>query len=73
MLNYLVRVGNAVSQLLNTVFLNGHPNESISGRSHREGWTVVERVIDTIFFFDLEHCKNSHINERVWCRVILDH
>ena len=71
--NYLVRVGNACSQLLNTVFLNGHPNESISGRSYREGWTFMVSMIDAIFFFDPDHCMNSHLNERVWCRLILNH
>lgn len=70
MKDYLVRVGNALSQLLNTVFLNGHPNESISGRSYREGWHTAQKVIDTIFWFDPEHCMNSHLNERVWCRAL---
>lgn len=71
MYDYLVRVGNALSQLCNVVFLNGHPNESISGRSYREGWAI-QRVIDTIFWFDPEHCLSSHLNERVWCRRIMN-
>lgn len=33
--SYLVRVGDAFSQLLNTLFLNGDPDESISGRCFR--------------------------------------
>ena len=70
MKDYLVRVGNAVSQLLNVVLLNGHPNESISGRSYREGWTTAQAIIDTIFWFDPGHCLNSHLNERVWCRML---
>ena len=35
---YLKRVGDALSQLGNVVLLNGDPNESISGRSYRQGW-----------------------------------
>lgn len=70
--DYLVRIGNAISQLLNVALLNGHPNESISGRSYREGWKI-RKVIDFIFWFDPEHCLNSHLNERVWCRTIMTH
>lgn len=72
MKDYLVRVGNALSQLLNVALLNGHPNESISGRCYREGWTTAQKVIDTIFWFDPEHCMSSHLNERVWCRLIIN-
>lgn len=70
MLDWLVRILNAVSQLGNVVFLNGHPNESISGRSYRENWKL-RHVIDVILWFDEDHCMNSHLNERVWARHIL--
>jgi hypothetical protein len=70
MLDWLVRVFNALSQLCNVVFLNGHPNESISGRSYRENWKL-RHVIDAILWFDEDHCMNSHLNERVWSRYIL--
>ena len=71
MIDYLARVGNALSQLLNVVLLNGHPNESVSGRCHREGWKTAETIVDTLFWFDPEHCLHSHLNERVWCRSIM--
>ena len=70
MLDWLVRILNAVSQLCNVVLLNGHPNESISGRSYRENWKL-RHVIDAILWFDEDHCMNSHLNERVWARHIL--
>ena len=71
MIDYAARVGNALSQLVNVVVLMGHPNESISGRAHREGWWF-ERVIDTIFWFDPDHCLVSHLNEIKWAREYLD-
>lgn len=71
MTDWILRVLSAVSQLANVVFLNGHPNESISGRSYRQNWKL-RHVIDTLFWFDPEHCLNSHLNERIWCREMLE-
>ena len=73
MTNYLIRVLSALSQLVNASFLNGHPNESVSGRSYREGWAI-ERWIDTFFlyvFSQPNHCMDAHLNEKVWAREIL--
>jgi hypothetical protein len=53
------------------VFLNGKPNESVSARCYREGWEKAEEALDDLFWFDKNHCYNSHINERVWAREIL--
>ena len=44
-IDYLIRVGDAVSQLLNVVFLfSQNPNESISGRCyrmrHKKQWQI---------------------------------
>ena len=72
MFDWLVRLLNAVSQLLNVTLLNGDPNESISGRSYREGWDTARKIIDTLFWFDPQHCLTAHVNERVWARKVLD-
>jgi hypothetical protein len=69
--DYLCRVGHALSVLANVVFLNGKPNESVSARCYREGWEKAEEALDDLFWFDKNHCYNSHINERVWAREIL--
>jgi len=58
--NYLVRALDACSQLLNVVLLNGDTNESISGRSYREGW-LLEQLIDTVFFWEIGHCMNAYL------------
>jgi len=73
MSDYLMRVGSALSQLANVVFLNGHPNESISGRSWRCRWRI-RLYIDAFFalFGDPDHCLMSHVNERLWARDLLD-
>ena len=69
--HYLVRVLDATSQWLNTALLNGDPNESISGRSYREGW-LLEHLIDTIFFWELDHCMNAYLADVARARNIVE-
>ena len=80
MWDYVIRIGSCVSQLFNVVLLNGHPNESISGRSARITvvekrkhlfWNTMYKLVNGIFFFQENHCLDSHLNERVWCRAIM--
>ena len=54
--NIFVRTFDAISQLVNVVVLNGDANESISGRSFREGWKI-QKFINIIVFWEEEHCK----------------
>ena len=68
--HYLIRVGNSLSQLLNTIILNGDPDESISGRSYRRGmlehskkWRILMNILDKIFWWDYQHCMKSHYND----------
>jgi hypothetical protein len=58
----LIRIGDALSQLCNVVFLNGHPNESMSGRAWRtkSKW---HKVIDTLLWFDKDHCRTAFLND----------
>ena len=60
---YCVRVGDAVSQLLNVaIFLGDNPNESVSGRSWRlrkqPFWGIMRRVIDFVASpLEINHCQ----------------
>lgn len=58
-----IKVLDALSQLGNVLFLPRHKdttaNESISGRSHREGWKTLEATINLIFFWDPDHCRKA--------------
>lgn len=65
MLTYLIHVGDALSQLVNTVILFGEPNESISGRAYRlnhvRPWGYVETGINWLFSpFEKDHCKKAY-------------
>jgi hypothetical protein len=64
--NYLVRLGDAVSQLANVIIGGTNPNESISGRAWRlrtrKGWKQARAVIDFIFSpFEKNHCHMSYV------------
>ena len=71
MTNYLINIATAISQLLNALLFAGDPNETISGRVFRENrnWAVV--VIDLLFFFQVNHCLESHVADRIFARRIL--
>lgn len=65
MTSRLLKIGDALSQLVNVMLLPNHrhttPNESISGRAHRCGWKRTERVIDWLFSpWEKNHCKASY-------------
>jgi len=56
----------AMDQFLNVLFLNGSEDHTISGRVGYKaltigswGWLLAEKVINLVFWFDLDHCKNS--------------
>jgi hypothetical protein len=64
-INYFIRVSDAVSQLLNVVFLfSQNPNESISGRCyrmrHKKQWQIAMAVIDFLFSpIEVGHCEKG--------------
>jgi hypothetical protein len=66
-MNYLTNIFSALSQLANVMLLNGHPNESISGRSYREGWKVMT-VINVVFFWQANHCRGAHHKDVEWAK-----
>ena len=58
----------AFDQLVNTIF-NGWPDETFSSRCWR--WSISgkrdwpRKIVDGIFFWDEDHCKESYESERV--------
>lgn len=63
-LRQLIVIGDALSQLGNTIFFGGEANESISGRSFREPWPLARKVIDFIFRpFQKDHCKEAFLKD----------
>lgn len=70
-LNRLIRIGDALSQLCNVVFLNGHPNESLSGRAWRTK-SIWYKVIDILLWFDKNHCETAYYNDVKYARELLN-
>lgn len=62
---YFTALGSVISAFFNVVLLRGHPNESISGRTYREGWKI-EPIINMIFFWEPDHCRNSYLSDVIW-------
>lgn len=66
MWKYLKQVLIALDQLLNTLF-KGYADETLSLRAYRlrveRGRVWPERIIDTVLFFDDNHCEESYISE----------
>lgn len=66
---YLWQILIALDQLFNTL-LAGYADETLSARAYRmrarkKRWAIVRKVIDTIFFFEKDHCYNAFISELI--------
>lgn len=65
MWTYVKHVLIAIDQLLNTITL-GWPDETFSSRCWRwslDGIDWPRKLVDTLLFFDKEHCKTSYESE----------
>ncbi len=71
-MRYIVNVAAALSQLLNAVVFLGDPNETLSGRCHRERRVKAEAFINALFFFQPDHCMHSHLADHLFAHKILE-
>ena len=58
----------AIDQLINTLF-GGWADETISSvawrkRHEGKGWAILRRVIDTLFFWQTNHCRTAYESEK---------
>jgi hypothetical protein len=66
--SWLKNILIAVDQLVNAVF-RGYPDETLSSRAWR--WDMSgarkwpRKLIDRLFFFDPDHCRESFESERL--------
>lgn len=71
MIEYVIRIGNSLSQFANVVFWLGYSDESISGRAYREDRTWLVRFINAVFFWQENHCEQSYYNDLSYAGMIL--
>ena len=66
------RLFDATSQWLNVLLLDGDANESISGRSYRQGWRTAERVVNWCFsWLEADHCRLAYLADVERARVLV--
>ena len=58
----------AIDQLVNTLF-GGWADETISSVAWRKrnegcGWALLRKLIDTLFFWQPDHCKTAYESEK---------
>lgn len=77
MIEWLTRVAAWMSQTLNLFLLFGHHDQTVSSRAyvnrHRAGWRQTRKVINTVFFWQRDHCLHSYLSDLRYARQILSH
>jgi len=68
LVHWVKQVALSVDELLNSL-LFGWSDETFSSRCHRadrdgKWYGFCRKGLDTIFFWDYQHCKSAYINER---------
>lgn len=67
-LTYVMRVLISIDQSLNAV-VGGSPDETLSSRAYRRAeldakpkmfWVLFQRFVNTLFFFEPNHCYESY-------------
>lgn len=65
--NWFVSLLIAFDQFVNTLF-GGHPDETFSASCYRKrgnfwGWWLSYHFVNTLFFWQENHCKEAYENE----------
>ena len=64
MTSRLIRLSDALSQLLNVLIFDGDPNHSVSGDAYRFKRERLRKFIDWLASpWELDHCKVSYEND----------
>lgn len=74
--NYFVRLGGALSRALNVMIFNGHPAETTSARAYRLTKSrpnrltprVIYRIINGIFWWQTDHCRQAFLDDIAWAK-----
>lgn len=67
MWKYVKNVLIWIDQGINVIFFLGYPDETLSARAYRHyldgSKPYLKKIIDTLLFFDKDHCKESYESE----------
>lgn len=77
MISYFVRIATLASQFINTVFLLGNPDVTVSARCymnrHKRYWRTAYRAINSLFFWQIDHCRSSFCTDVYHARHVADY
>jgi hypothetical protein len=63
-MDWMIRLGDALSQFFNVLIFNGDPNHSVSGDAYRFNRVWLVRILDTIFYpFERDHCRKAYLHD----------
>ncbi|WP_430010336.1 hypothetical protein [Methylophaga lonarensis] len=72
---WLFRIAAWLSQGLNVILLGGHEDETVSARAYRSQnrlrWLIVYRALNFVFFWQFDHCRESHERDRRRAKELL--
>jgi len=71
----LTRIAAWFSQTINLWLLFGHHDQTVSARcyvnrNHR-GWSMAYSMINTLFFWDADHCHKSFLRDVEFAKDVL--
>lgn len=74
-MSYVTRIAAWLSQGANCIVLNGSPDQTVSARAyvqrHTPGWRIAYRAINALFFWQADHCRESHEADVRFARDVL--
>lgn len=77
MVAYLIRIATLFSQAINTIFLLGTPDMTVSARCYinrdKPYWRVAYKVINAIFWFQTDHCRESFEDDIKYAEEVMKH
>lgn len=75
MVNYLVRIAAWLSQGINCILLGGLHDQTVSARAYlnrdKKIWGLVYSGLNSIFFWQEDHCLDSHQDDVQFAKQIL--
>lgn len=76
MCEYLTCAAAWISQGVNCLLLGGHHDQTVSARAyvnrHRCGWGIAYRIINVLFFWQDNHCRESHLADVEFAKEVLN-
>lgn len=75
MVDYFVRIAAWLSQGINCILLGGLHDQTVSARAYlnrdKKIWGLVYSGLNSVFFWQEDHCLDSHLSDVQFAKQIL--